>query len=318
MNYFLAITIPFFVVMISGPFLIKLLKRINFGQQVRREGPKSHFQKEGIPTMGGVLILLGIVLSILFININNNLLVTIVVTLGMGLVGFLDDFIKIKTKKSLGLKARSKIIGQLLFSIILAIYVYNNPELGSEILLPFSGEYIDLGIMIIPLIIFTTLGTANGVNLTDGLDGLASGVTAIVSSSFAVLTAALYFEQLSIFALSITGACLGFIWYNSHPAQVFMGDVGSLALGGALASIAVISQTEAFLLIIGGVYVIETVSVIIQVSYFKITKGKRIFKMSPLHHHFELKGWQESKIVFRFILVSIVFAVIGIYSFYLI
>ena len=318
MKYFAAISIPFFILMITGPWLIKFLNKLNFGQQRRKEGPQSHLQKEGIPTMGGVLIILGISVTVFFLNLNKNLFIVLFTTLGMGLVGFLDDLIKIKTKKSLGLKAKTKMIGQFIFAILLSLYIYNSPEIGNGIIVPFTGENIYLGIMIIPLVIFTTVGTANAVNLTDGLDGLAAGVTAVVASSYAVITSALYFEQLSLFALSITGACLGFVWYNSHPAEVFMGDVGSLALGGALASLAVITRTELFLLIIGGVYVIETISVMIQVSYFKISGGERVFKMTPIHHHFELKGWDESKVVFRFLLISIIFSVIGLYSFYLI
>lgn len=317
MEYFAAVSIPFLILMITGPWLIKYLKKINFGQQIREEGPQSHLEKKGIPTMGGILIILGIIIATIFLEVNLNVTWAIITTIGMGVVGFFDDYIKIKTQKSLGLKARTKIIGQFLFGILLALYVYNNPNIGTEIIVPIIGNNIDLGLMIIPLVVFTTVGTANAVNLTDGLDGLAAGVTAVVTSSYTIITSALYLEQLSLFSLSITGACLGFVWFNSHPAQVFMGDVGSLALGGAVASLAVISRTELFLVIIGGVYVIETISVMIQVTYFKITGGDRIFKMTPLHHHFELKGWDESKVVFRFLLISIIFAVFGLYSFYL-
>src|SRR6056297_2600514 len=288
MNYFAAISIPFFLILFSGKWMINFLKKINFGQQIRKEGPQSHLQKEGIPTMGGILILIGIISSIIFLEINYNLIIALVTTLGMGLIGFLDDYLKIKKGRSLGLTALAKIIGQFGFGLIIS------------------------------LIIFIVVGTANAVNLTDGLDGLASSITAVVAASYAFIVYGLYFEQLTLFSLSIVGACLGFIWYNSHPAEVFMGDIGSLGLGGAIAALAVLTRTELFLLIIGGVYVIETISVILQVLYFKATNGKRIFKMTPIHHHFELKGWEEPKVVFRFLLIGIIFSIVGLYSFYLI
>ncbi|MGM0436877.1 MAG: phospho-N-acetylmuramoyl-pentapeptide-transferase [Bacillota bacterium] len=315
MNYFLAISIPFFILLISGNWMIKFLKKINFGQQVRKEGPESHFEKEGIPTMGGVLILSGILISSVFLKINKNLLIALITTFGMGLVGFLDDYLKIKKERSLGLTALAKIIGQFGFAIIISLYVYFTPEISNSLIIPFTSNSFEIGIFIIPLIVFTVVGTANAVNLTDGLDGLASSVTAVVAASYTFITSALYFDQLSLFSLIIVGACLGFIWYNSHPAEVFMGDVGSLGLGGAIASLAVLTRTELLLLIIGGVYVIETVSVILQVLYFKATKGKRIFRMTPIHHHFELKGWDEPKVVFRFLLIQIIFSIIGLYSF---
>ena len=318
MNYFVAISIPFFILLVSGNSMIKFLKKINFGQQVREEGPESHFQKEGIPTMGGILILFGIFISSLFLKINDNLLIALITTFGMGLVGFLDDFLKIKRERSLGLTALAKIIGQFGFALIISLYVYLSSGISNSLIIPFTGNSIELGILIIPLILFTVVGTANAVNLTDGLDGLASSVTAVVAASYTLITLTLYFEQLSLFSLSIVGACLGFIWYNSHPAEVFMGDVGSLGLGGAVAALAVLTRTELFLLIIGGVYVIETISVILQVLYFKATNGKRIFRMTPIHHHFELKGWEEPKVVFRFLLIAIIFSIFGLYSFYLI
>ena len=318
MNYFIAVSIPFFILLISGKWMIKFLKKVNFGQQIRKEGPKSHLEKAGIPTMGGILILFGIFISAIFLKININLLIVLITTFGMGAVGFLDDYLKIKRERSLGLTAFAKIIGQFGVALIIALYVYLSPEISNSLIIPITGNSIELGIFIIPLILFTVVGTANAVNLTDGLDGLASSVTAVVAASYTFITSALYFNQLSLFSLTIVGACLGFIWYNSHPAEVFMGDVGSLGLGGAIASLAVLTRTELLLVIIGGVYVIETISVILQVLYYKVTNGKRIFKMTPLHHHFELKGWDEPKVVFRFILVSIIFSIIGLYSFYLI
>ena len=318
MNFFTAIIIPFFMLLIFGNWIIKFLKKINFGQQVRKEGPESHFEKKGIPTMGGILILFGVTTTSIFLKLNLDLIMALITTLGMGLVGFLDDYLKIKKGQSLGLTASAKILAQFGFALIISLYVYLSANISNSLIIPGTGDIVELGIFIIPLILFTVVGTANAVNLTDGLDGLAASITAVVASSYAFITSSLYFDQLSLFSLTIVGACLGFIWYNSHPAQVFMGDVGSLGLGGAIASLAVLTRTELFLVIIGGVYVVETISVILQVLYFKATSGKRIFKMTPIHHHFELEGWAEPKVVFRFLLAGIIFSVIGLYSFYLI
>ena len=311
-SYFLAIGLPFLLLMFLGPLLIAKLQELNFGQQIRELGPKSHQEKEGIPTMGGVLIIFAVLVSsLLLLELNQYVVWTLIMICGMGLLGFLDDYIKIKTQRSLGLKARHKMAGQLLLSLLLACYVYFFSEIGSEILVPFVG-LIDLGWWIIPLIILTVTGTSNAVNITDGLDGLASGVTAVVSSAVALINFSMNYQQLGLMGFIITGACIGFIWYNSHPAQVFMGDVGSLALGGALAAQVVLTGTEIFLLLVGAVFVLETVSVIIQVIYFRLSNGKRVFKMTPLHHHYELSGMQESKIVARFIIVSMIFAGLGI------
>jgi len=315
--YFLAVILPFVILMLLGPLLIKFLKKLNFGQQIRGQGPKSHLKKEGIPTMGGILIIFAILAtSLILLEINNYILWSLFITMGMGFLGFIDDFIKIRKQKSLGLKARHKISGQLFLAVLLAFYVYLFTDLSSYIIIPFLGS-VNIGRWIIPLIIITVTGTANAVNITDGLDGLAASITAVVCSSLALITSFLNMTELSLFSLIITGACIGFIWFNSHPAQVFMGDVGSLALGGAVASVAVFSGTQIFLLIIGAVYVMETLSVMVQVLYFKITGGKRVFKMTPIHHHYELEGLDESKIVARFLILSMVFAGLGLVIFYL-
>ncbi len=317
MKYFIAIGLPFLILMIFGHFVIKILKRLNFGQQIRGEGPKSHYNKQGIPTMGGILLLIGISISAIFyLKVDSLALIALVITLAMGLLGFMDDYKKIKTGRSLGLRAREKLLGQILVALILSLYIYFYSDIGTGIIIPFTGNIIILKQLIIPFIIITVVGTANAVNLTDGLDGLAAGITAVVSSSFAILSTTMHLEGLTFFNLSITGACLGFIWFNSHPAQVFMGDVGSLALGGAVAAVAVLTRTELFLFIIGGVYVLETLSVMIQVSYFKLTGGKRVFRMTPIHHHYELKGLEEEKVVARFLLLSLIFAIIGLFSYY--
>ena len=319
MNYFLAIGLPFLIIMVFGSGLIKFLKYLNFGQQIRGVGPESHLKKEGIPTMGGLLIIIALIItSLVVLELDTYISWVLIVTLGMGLVGFLDDISKIRAKSSLGLRAREKLFGQILFATILAVYVYYYTDIGTSILVPIIGWEFEMGIWLIPFIIFFVVGFANAVNLTDGLDGLASGVTAIVSTSMAVLTIALNYEQLTLFGLMVGGACLGFIWFNSHPAQVFMGDVGSLALGGAISAMAVVARLELFLVIIGGVYVIETISVMIQVSYFRFTGGKRVFRMTPLHHHYELGGLEEVKVVSRFWILSIVFALLGLASYYVI
>jgi phospho-N-acetylmuramoyl-pentapeptide-transferase len=317
MKYFIAIGLPFIILMILGPIIIKFLKRFNFGQQIREDGPKSHLKKEGIPTMGGILIVLAIlVTSFLLLDLNRNIIWALIITIGMGLIGFIDDYIKIRTKRSLGLKARFKILAQVSIGILAGYYIYYYFEVSEVIIVPFLGQ-VTIGKWILGLVALTVIGTANAVNLTDGLDGLAAGVTAVVASSFSVIASNLHLEQLSLFGLIVTGACIGFIWFNSHPAQVFMGDVGSLALGGAIASMAIFSRTELFLPIIGAVFVIETLSVMIQVVYFKLTGGKRVFNMTPIHHHYELEGLDESKIVVRFLILSILFASCGILIYYI-
>ncbi len=319
MVYFIAVGLPFLILILFGSGLIKGLKYLNFGQQIRGEGPSSHMKKEGVPTMGGILIILAVVItSFLVLNLNTSIIWALITTLGMGFVGFLDDIIKIRSKRSLGLKAREKLLGQIFVGLILGIYVTFYSDLGTSILFPVTGWELDLGYWLIFFIVFIVVGFSNAVNLTDGLDGLASGVTLIVVTSFAVLVSAMGFNQLALYGLIIGGSCLGFIWFNSHPAQVFMGDVGSLALGGAVAALAVLSRTELFLVIIGGIYVVEALSVMIQVSYFKLTKGKRVFRMTPIHHHYELNGLAEGKVVARFWIVSIIFAILGLASYYVI
>ncbi|RBP45553.1 phospho-N-acetylmuramoyl-pentapeptide-transferase [Garciella nitratireducens] len=307
----LAIVISFIITIIIGPIIIPILQKLKFGQSIREEGPKSHIKKSGTPTMGGIIIISAVfIASIIFALGNSDLMIAMLVTLGFGIIGLVDDFIKVVLKRNLGLKPYQKLIGQFIIAIIIAIYAANHPYIGTSLLIPFTNEYIDLGMLYIPLTIFAVVGTANSVNLTDGLDGLASGVTLIVSSFFALVSLGLGYYGLSIFAGTIVGACLGFLKFNYYPARVFMGDTGSMALGGAVASLAVLTRMQLFLPIIGGVYVIEAVSVILQVLSFKLT-GKRIFKMSPLHHHFELKGWHETKVVIVFWMIALILAIIS-------
>ncbi|HHU64201.1 MAG TPA: phospho-N-acetylmuramoyl-pentapeptide-transferase [Clostridiales bacterium] len=323
----LAIILAFIIVIILGPIIIPVLSKLKFGQMIREDGPRSHLKKAGTPTMGGILMLISLILVTFLLTrgSNNLMLAALLVTLGYGIIGFIDDFIKIVRKRSLGLRAYQKLIGQIGIAAIFAYYVYTNSIIGSSVYIPFTDTQVDLGIMYIPITVFIIVGTVNSVNLTDGLDGLAAGVTTVVAATFTLICLAyslllldsgqLYYgnelSNVGIFAGALTGACLGFLRFNSNPAQVFMGDTGSLALGGAVASIAIVMKLQFFLPIMGGIYVIETLSVILQVAYFKLT-GKRMFRMSPIHHHFELKGLRENKVVTLFVIATIILCLITI------
>lgn len=307
----------FFMVLLLGPLIIPALKKFKFGQSIREEGPKSHLKKAGTPTMGGIMFILSIVIVTIVVSgkMTGALWIALITTVGYGLIGLLDDSLKILRKKNLGLRAYQKLLGQLTFAFILVYFAYSNNGIGSEIHIPFTDTFFNLGIWYIPFMIFVVVGTTNSVNLTDGLDGLASGVTLIVSVFFAVVTYVLgkndeAIRSLSIFCGALAGSLLGFLKYNSYPAQVFMGDTGSLALGGAISALAIILKMPLIVVIVGGIYVIETLSVIIQVASFKLT-GKRVFKMSPLHHHFEQVGWHETKIVAWFCILTTIFCLIG-------
>lgn len=304
--------ISFAIALLLGPIIIPALKAFKFGQNIREEGPKSHFKKAGTPTMGGLMFMISVVVTVLIIShkMTATLLVAIITMLGYGLIGFLDDSLKIIRKKNLGLKAYQKLIGQITFAFILAYTAYNSKNIGSSVHIPFTDKMLDFGVWYIPFMIFVIVAATNAVNLTDGLDGLASSVTLIVTVFFAVVTFGLNNRDLSIFCGALGGGLLGFLKYNSYPAQVFMGDTGSLALGGAISALAVLLKMPFILVIVGGIYVIETLSVIIQVIYFKLT-GKRVFKMAPLHHHFEQLGWHETKIVAWFSILTAIFSLVG-------
>lgn len=319
----LAAGISLFVTLALGPIAIPLLRRLKFGQTIRAEGPSGHMVKSGTPTMGGIMFLIGIAVAgavLLRSGVPGRAegLVVLAVTLGYGLIGFLDDFIKVVLKRNLGLKAREKILGQLIFATFLAVVAVFQMGRGTDFLIPFSGFLTPGGIgfdlgwwPFFALTVFVLLGTSNGVNLTDGLDGLAAGATVFTSAAFVLLALLSGKVGTAIVLAAVTGGCLGFLFYNRHPAKVFMGDTGSLALGGALGAAAVVTRSELLLVVIGGLYVLETLSVIIQVISFKTT-GKRVFRMSPLHHHFELSGWSERKVVGFFWLLSFLFSVIGL------
>lgn len=325
-----ALLTALFLSILLSPWLIQQLKLKQLGQVIREDGPKSHFSKAGIPTMGGGLIILAVLFpSLLWIDWTNPYLwYCVIIVFGYGLIGFLDDYKKISKKNSRGISGKTKLFWQTLIATGVCVTHYYL-ERQSSITIPFiKNAHIDLGLLYIPFSIFTIVGASNAVNLTDGLDGLATGPAMIAAACFAILSyvsgnimIANYLNfpyvrhagELAIFASCLVGAGMGFLWYNAYPAQVFMGDVGSLPLGGALGILAVLSKHEILLAIIGGIFVLEAASVIGQVCSFKLT-GKRIFRMAPIHHHFELKGWPEPKVIVRFWIISAVLALIGLLS----
>lgn len=317
---------------ILGPILIRLLQRLQVHQPIREEGPQTHMAKTGTPTMGGLLILSAIMIpSLLWCNLANPYVqIVLVTTVWMGLIGFVDDWLRVVKKRSKGLIGRYKLAGQMVFGLALGLYLYFNPivvDAGSLTSIPFmKGLFINFGAIYVLLVMFVLTGTSNAVNLSDGIDGLAIGLCAFCFGAFAGLSYLsghagfsdylniMYMPgtgELSVYCMSVVGACLGFLWFNSHPAQMFMGDTGSLSLGGALGVVAVLLKRELLLLVIGGIFVAETLSVIIQVLSFKLT-GKRVFRMAPLHHHFELSGWPENKVVVRFWIVGLLLALLSL------
>ncbi|NCU16192.1 phospho-N-acetylmuramoyl-pentapeptide-transferase [Pallidibacillus pasinlerensis] len=306
----------FAITVILSPIFIPFLRRLKFGQSIREEGPKSHQKKSGTPTMGGIMILLSIIVTTIvitsvFSKMTVEVYLLLLVTIGFGILGFLDDFIKVALKRNLGLTSKQKFLGQVLISIIF-FFVYISFDMSTALHIPLLDVSIDLGWFYILFIVFWLVGFSNAVNLTDGLDGLVSGTAAIAFGAYAILAWNQGDFETAIFSVAIVGAVLGFLVFNAHPAKVFMGDTGSLALGGAIATVSILTNMELLLVIIGGIFVIETLSVIIQVASFKTT-GKRVFKMSPLHHHYELSGWSEWRVVVTFWTVGLLFAVLGIY-----
>lgn len=305
--------IGFLIVIILGPIFIPMLARFKFGQTVRDEGPQSHLAKNGTPTMGGVMMIVAILITGLTrATISKGLIVGLICIVGFGFVGFLDDFIKIKMKRSLGLKAYQKIILQFALALYIAYYQYSASPSATQLVIPFTNHIINLGIWYIPFMMIFIIGTVNAVNLTDGLDGLASGVTLIVSCFFVLFAVSISNSDVAILAAATAGACLGFLGFNSYPAKVFIGDTGSMALGGAVVAFATLTNSPLIIIIVGFIYLAEALSVMIQVTYFKLTNGKRIFKMAPLHHHFEQCGWPETRVVFVFWIVTVVLCWIGV------
>ena len=305
----------FVLSIILGPLFIPILRRLKFGQQIREEGPEAHQKKAGTPTMGGTIILLALLLSVLFFSrlsgeIDYKFYVLLIASMGYGLVGFLDDYIKIVFKRSLGLTARQKLIGQLLVSIAICVILAMNGH-STDLHIPLFDVTIPLSWFYYPFIVLLMMGMSNAVNFTDGLDGLLSGTSAIAFGAFTVLAMMYTQPEVAVFSAAMIGSVLGFLVFNAHPAKVFMGDTGSLAIGGGITAVAILLKEEVLLLIIGGVFVIEILSVIIQVISFKTT-GRRVFKMSPIHHHFELVGWSEWKVVIVFWLSGLVLAALAL------
>ncbi|MDF0725280.1 phospho-N-acetylmuramoyl-pentapeptide-transferase [Cytobacillus sp. S13-E01] len=310
------IIMGFLICVLLSPIFIPFLRRLKFGQSIREEGPKSHQKKSGTPTMGGIVILLSIVITALvmtgkFAEPTVTTYLLLFVTLGYGLLGFLDDFIKVVMKRNLGLTSKQKLACQVIIAIIFYI-IFKKYNFSTVVEIPGFDISFDLGWFYVVFIVIWLVGFSNAVNLTDGLDGLVSGTAAIAFGAFAVLAWNQSQYEVAIFSVAIVGALLGFLVFNAHPAKVFMGDTGSLALGGAIATIAILLKLEILLIVVGGVFVIETLSVILQVISFKTT-GKRIFKMSPLHHHYELVGWSEWRVVVTFWTVGLLFAILAIY-----
>lgn len=314
MRVIYAAVFSFIICLLVGPPSISLLRRLKFGQSIRIDGPQSHLQKSGTPTMGGVIIVLAIIVAIFFfVNDLTDAIWVVFAVVGFGFIGLLDDLVIIVSKRSLGLKAREKLVGQIALATLIAFYVYSRPELGTQVMIPFTRQWIDLGILYIPFAVFVLVALSNAVNITDGLDGLAAGTVAIAASAFAYISLRSGNTDLGVVAAAIAGACLGFSWFNAYPAQVFMGDTGALALGAGLATLSLLLKRELVVPLVGGVFVIETLSVVIQVTVYKLTR-KRVFRMSPIHHHFELKGWMETKVVTRFWIIGLLCGIIGILS----
>ncbi len=305
----LAIIIAFAVSAILCPIVIPFLHKLKFGQQVREDGPQAHLKKQGTPTMGGLAFLTAVVItSLLYIRDYPRIIPVLFMTVGFGVIGFLDDYIKIVMKRSEGLNPVQKLIGQFIITGIFVYYLVCSGEVGTSMLVPFTGGfehgiYLDLGFLFIPFVFFVVLGTDNGVNFTDGLDGLCTSVTILVATFLTIISIG---ENSGISPITgvVVGSLLGFLLFNVYPAKVFMGDTGSLALGGFVASSAFMMQIPLFIPIIGLIYLVEVLSVIMQVSYFKATHGKRIFRMAPIHHHFELGGWSETRVVAVFSIVT--------------
>ena len=326
---------------IIGPWIIHILQSHQIGEEIRQTGPDSHLKKKGTPTMGGLLILSAVLIpTFLFGDLSNTFIQIIIIsTLWMGVFGFLDDYLKVIKKSKAGLIARYKMAGQIILGIIVSFWILNTPEfahIASKTSIPFFKNFeIDFGLMYPLIVILVITGTSNAVNLTDGLDGLAAGLLAIAFTVFAAVAYIsgrvdfsdylniLYLPgagELTVFASAMAGACLGDLWFNANPADIFMGDTGSLSSGAALGTLAVLLKKELLLFIIGGVFVWEAVSVILQVGYFRWTKskypeGKRLFKMAPIHHHFELSGWPESKVVIRFWIIGLLLALFSLTTF---
>ncbi|MDO4311466.1 MAG: phospho-N-acetylmuramoyl-pentapeptide-transferase [Eubacteriales bacterium] len=311
---FIPVLVSFALSTVMGPVIIPILRKLKMGQTEREEGVKEHLKKAGTPTMGGVIILLSIVItSVFYLKSNPHIIPILFVTLGFGLIGFLDDYLKVVMKRSDGLFPKQKMALQILVTAVFAFYLVKISDVGLLMLVPFTGgtRYLDLGWLAVPVLFVAVIGTVNGVNFTDGLDGLASSVTVLVATFFTVVAIGTK-SGIEPITCAVVGALLGFLLFNVYPASVFMGDTGSLALGGFVASTAYMLRMPLFIVIVGLIYLIEVLSVMIQVTYFKKTGGKRFFKMAPIHHHFELCGWSETRVVAVFSIITTILCLIAL------
>ncbi len=304
--------VSFAITAASGPFVIPYLRKLKVGQTVRDDGPESHLKKNGTPTMGGIMIVAGMLIaSLLYIKKYPDMIPVLLMTVGFGVIGFIDDYVKVVLKRAMGLRAWEKLSLQFVVTAAFAYYMIKISGISLEIIIPFTqGRTVDIGWPAIPLLFFATLGTVNGANFTDGLDGLASSVTAAIAGFFAIV-ALIAGSGVAPVSLALIGALFAFLLYNVCPAKVFMGDTGSLALGGYVVAAAYMLRMPVFILIVAFIYLVEVLSVIIQVSYFKMSGGKRVFKMAPIHHHFELCGWSETRIVAVFTIITILLSVVA-------
>lgn len=309
----MSVIISFAISVFIGPVGIPFLRRLKVGQTEREEGPQSHLKKSGTPTMGGILILISVVItSLFFVKDYPKILPILFLTMGFGMVGFLDDYIKVVLKRSMGLRAWQKMLLQIVVTGIFAFYLTRYTDVSLAMRVPFmKGVYLDFGWWNIPIMFFIIIATVNGTNFTDGLDGLLSSVTVLVATFFTVVAIGTH-SGIEPITCAVVGALLGFLLFNVYPASVFMGDTGSLALGGFVAAAAYMMQMPVFIVIVGLIYAVEVLSVILQVSYFKLTGGKRIFKMAPIHHHFELCGWSETRVVAVFSIVTALLCLVAL------
>lgn len=312
MEYGIAFALALISTLVLGKIGIPLLQRLKAQQSIREEGPQAHLAKAGTPTMGGLFMMLALVLTICIVPpYSVTLWMLLFLTLGHGLLGFSDDFIKAVKRRNLGLTAKQKLAGQIVLAVLFCYISTTYAALPTTLWIPLVDITVDLGVAYYILALLIIIGTTNAVNLTDGLDGLATGISAIAGAAYAVVGLLVGSLSVTFFGIIVSGVCLGFLYFNANPAKVFMGDTGSLALGGAFAGMAIATKTEILLVIIGFVFVVEALSVILQVASFK-TRGVRIFRMSPIHHHFELGGWSERKVVYVFWAVSLVTSLLGI------